>query len=129
MVVNDLDIKHITVGEAKTDSPLIINSDAPLSFTITLERFQMIRRWKPQIVNAGGSIKLRKTHDRAATYLWSQAPGTAGREEALCLGVCEGLDHSTQYKHIVYGRQADCLCGLFAAPGGEREAQRKVGDQ
>jgi hypothetical protein len=69
MIVNDHDIECITVGETKANSPLVIDSDTPLSLTIALEWLQTVRRWKPQIVKARYRIELRKTHDRAAANL------------------------------------------------------------
>jgi len=69
MVVSDLDIECVSIGETKANSPLAIDSDTPLTLTIAFELLWTVRRRKPQIVNACYCIELRKTHHRAATNL------------------------------------------------------------
>jgi hypothetical protein len=66
MVVNDRYIECVSIGETKAYSPLVIDSDTPLTLTISLEGPQAVRGREPQIVNACYRIELRKTHYRAA---------------------------------------------------------------
>jgi hypothetical protein len=42
MVIDDLDIESVTLREAKAHALLLIDSDAPLAFAITLESFQTV---------------------------------------------------------------------------------------
>ncbi len=45
VVVHNLDLVSITVSPRETHAPLVIDSDAPLTFSIALELFQTVRRW------------------------------------------------------------------------------------
>jgi hypothetical protein len=42
MVINDFDIECIAVRKPETDSPLLVDPDAPLPLAVTLERFQPV---------------------------------------------------------------------------------------
>jgi hypothetical protein len=44
MIVHDLNVHGVTIPPAETDSPLVIDPDAVLSFALTLERFQPVGR-------------------------------------------------------------------------------------
>jgi hypothetical protein len=42
MIVDDLDVISVTLCEPEADSPLIVDSNAPLAFAIALERLESI---------------------------------------------------------------------------------------
>ncbi len=44
MVIYDRDIESITILEAKTDTPPIIDANAPLTFAVTVQGFQPVAR-------------------------------------------------------------------------------------
>jgi len=48
MIVNDFNLMHITAMPDETDAPLVIDLDAVLPFTITMQRLQPISRRNPQ---------------------------------------------------------------------------------
>lgn len=49
MVINDRDIERITILEAKTDAPPIIDANAPLTFAVTAQGFQPVARWDAEV--------------------------------------------------------------------------------
>jgi hypothetical protein len=50
MVIYDFDIKSFTVTELKADSPLIVDSDRVLTFSVTFQFFQAIGGGESQII-------------------------------------------------------------------------------
>jgi len=65
MIINDLNVERITFDKAKTNSPLIVNSNTPLALPIAFQCFQLIRRWKFQIPDLGCGIELGQSPNRA----------------------------------------------------------------
>ncbi len=58
MVVHNLDIVGIPVSPHKTNAPLIVDANAVLPFSISLQRFQVIARRRSQIAEFRGDIQL-----------------------------------------------------------------------
>jgi hypothetical protein len=58
MIVNDLDLLSPAFAPTKAHPPLIIDSNAELPSSITLERFQPIARWNTQVVQHSGDLQL-----------------------------------------------------------------------
>ena len=64
MIVNDLNLPCRTLDPAEANPPLIIDTDAPLAFAISLERFEAILRRNPQFLNPNDPIQDRQfAHD------------------------------------------------------------------
>ena len=49
MVINDLNFFGAVLAPEKTNSPLVVNANAVLAFTISFKRFKPIRRWRQQV--------------------------------------------------------------------------------
>ncbi len=58
MVVNNLHVVGIPIAPDKADTPLIVDADAVLSFSVALEGLQMIARRRGQVAEFGGNIQL-----------------------------------------------------------------------
>jgi len=56
MVIRDLDIERVTAEPLKTDSPLVIDSDAVLPSAIAAEFFKSICRWDTQVIEVDGIV-------------------------------------------------------------------------
>ena len=50
MVIYDLNIKHIAIIEAKADAPLIIDTNAPLTFAVASQRLQSVARRYSEVI-------------------------------------------------------------------------------
>jgi hypothetical protein len=50
MVVHDFYVNGIVIHPDKTDAPLVVDPDAVLSFPVSRQRFQSVRRWNTQAV-------------------------------------------------------------------------------
>jgi hypothetical protein len=62
MVIDDLNLICIPAIKAKTDPPLIVDANAPLSYTVIRQCLQSIGWRKAQILDPRGRIQLYKTH-------------------------------------------------------------------
>jgi hypothetical protein len=60
MVINDFNVKGMSVFPAEAHPPLIINTDAVLPSSITFEQFQPIVRRNSQVIYTARPIKLSK---------------------------------------------------------------------
>jgi len=49
MVIDDCNVKRVAARKSKTHSPLLIDSNAPLTFPVAPQRFESIRLRRPQI--------------------------------------------------------------------------------
>jgi hypothetical protein len=56
MVVDDLDIVGVSFMPPETDTPLIVDADAPLSFSVSPQFFQPVRRRDTKEIKAGGCV-------------------------------------------------------------------------
>lgn len=76
---------------AKTNAPLIVDTDAVLAGSITLQRLQPIAGRHPQIVQAAGDLKLSEL---AASYVGDvdKSPDTIASGQRLSIGALERLD-------------------------------------
>ena len=62
MIINNLYIVRIAVMPAKADSPLIVNANAILSFSIPNKFFQTIRWWYSQVLQELRSLENFQLH-------------------------------------------------------------------
>jgi len=60
VVIHDFHILCTCIRPTETDSPLIVDTDAVLTNTITPERFKMIARWHSQIIEPICNFELSK---------------------------------------------------------------------
>ncbi len=93
MVIDNFNFEGMTALEPETNPPLAIDANAPLPSTITRELFQLIGRWKAQILDPGRGMKLIQPHCSPFQNISRQTTGLPGGEEAFCFGVSERLNH------------------------------------
>jgi len=60
VIVDNLYVIRSTTFESKADSPLLIDSNAPLITPVAAQSFQPIARWPSQEVDGHGRIEHRK---------------------------------------------------------------------
>jgi hypothetical protein len=60
VVINDFHIFCARICPKKADTPLIVDPNAVLTGTITLECFKVIAGWHPQIIKPTGDLDLSK---------------------------------------------------------------------
>jgi len=60
VVIDDFHIFCTCIRPTKADTPLIVDTNAVLTGTITLERFKVIAGWHSQIIKSTGDLELSK---------------------------------------------------------------------
>src|SRR5574340_1449694 len=93
MVVTDLDVIGITIGEAKANTPLVIDGDCMLALAISLQRVKPVPRWHPQVVESRREVDVLELAERPRQDVRRKPLRDAGREELLCAAIGERLDH------------------------------------
>lgn len=93
VVVGDFNFMRISRIPAETDAPLIVDADAVLPGSITLERFEAIAGWYAQCIEAGSRIENVELIDRALKQHGGKARAPA-LPELFRLLVAEINDHS-----------------------------------
>ena len=67
----------------KADPPLVIDADTVLPFSVTFERLQSIRRWKPQIFQLEGGINRIKLHEGPLLNVSRELPNELTLKDSL----------------------------------------------
>ncbi len=65
MVIDDVDIFRARIRPTKTNAPLIIDSDALLTETASLECLKVITGWNTQIIKPSSDFKLSQFSPRS----------------------------------------------------------------
>ena len=93
MIVNDLDVTSRAIVPIKTNTPLIIDANAPLTLAISFERLQPVMRRDSQRIKAlRGMQHLQFPHCHLGDV---RKPGNAlTLEQAPGIARLEGLDHT-----------------------------------
>src|SRR5580704_11672266 len=60
MIVDDLNFVSVALAPNKTKPPLVVDSDAVLSFSIAMQRFQTISRRRHQVSQFSSAVQLPK---------------------------------------------------------------------
>src|SRR5450759_1956447 len=93
VVIRHFNIMRMARFKAKTDAPLVIDSDAPLAFAVACQFFQPVRWRNPQVVQAGSGNKQPKLVERPLRDAWRQAFDHKSCEERSSCLVFEAQDH------------------------------------
>ena len=72
MIVHDLDLMGAVALPHKAHSPLVVDADAVLAFSVIFQCFQMVARRDSQTLQHGRSVKLQQL-----------APGSRPRSRAM----------------------------------------------
>lgn len=93
MVINNFDLMSITILPAKTDPPLLVDSDAPLAAAITLQGFQAIARWHEQRPQVDRGIEHTEFAASQPLNILRQSPRKPAVPNGLGFLVAEATNH------------------------------------
>lgn len=93
VVVAELDVVRITVGEPEADAPLVADGDRMLAGAIALERVQTIAGRHLEIGDLGRGVHRLQLAQGTAGDIRGHPLGLAGSEQRFGGPVREGLDH------------------------------------
>jgi hypothetical protein len=93
VIIDDLDVKGVTVAPPETDAPLLIDSDAVLTLSITLQSFELIRAWNRKILQVSSSVQLLQLHQSPLLNVTRNPLGELATPNPLGLPATKGLNH------------------------------------
>jgi len=100
MIVNDLNIVGIIAAPQEAYTPLIIDADAVLTFTVALQCFHAIPWWNTQILQGASTMQVQQLSPR-----YSLKGPKAGHihigEQRFRLPGSERADHQTITRHAI----------------------------
>jgi hypothetical protein len=65
VIVNDLHPFRARILPPKTHSPLLVDSDAVLSFTVAFEFFEAVARWHPKVFDRFSRVEYQQFLERS----------------------------------------------------------------
>lgn len=75
MVIHNFHVVGISVVPAKTNAPLVVDSDAVLASAIAFQRFEPISRRRQQLSNFCGCMKNEQLSTRDTLDVLRKSPG------------------------------------------------------
>src|ERR671924_888211 len=93
VVVHDLNFLGDSVGPGKADPPLVVDPDAVLTLTVTLESLQPVARWRSEIFEAHRGVEVAQLPERRSEDSGVVHPDTLALPESLGVPVPERPDH------------------------------------
>ena len=89
MVVNDLNPFWTSVAPPEADTPLIIDSDAVLSCSITAQMLEPVARRNPKILETTRGVNLPQLAQHNASDARVEGRDSLPRKQALSLAILE----------------------------------------
>jgi hypothetical protein len=99
VIVDDLDFITITVLPGETDSDLIIDPDAMLSFSVSLQSFKTVSWGYQQVCQLGGVVEHSQLPPRKDLQLPWVPPHLETVPYATCILRSKGTNHVSQHYH------------------------------
>src|SRR5512135_2391864 len=93
MVIDHFHLFSIAGAPYKTNTPLIVNPNAPLPFTFPLQRFKPVRSWKLQIAELCGSINRIKFHKGTLLNVTCKLSGKLAMKYLFGLAASKRFNH------------------------------------
>jgi hypothetical protein len=94
VVIHDLNVVGVSGSPFKTNSPLDIDSNAVLAFSVPVEGFQMVRRGNPQIVQGGRPVYHSELPKGHRLNVVGQPMGKGPIEYKFGIFTLEASDHA-----------------------------------
>ena len=94
MVIGDLHSVRMALAPNEANPELIVDADAVLSLSVSLQSFQPISRQNAQVRQAPSTVYHEKLPQRHSAQIGGRfLPAFARRPKSLSLGIREALDH------------------------------------
>jgi hypothetical protein len=93
VAIRDLHIVGIAVLEAETDSPLVVDGNGELAFSVSFQGMKAIAQRRLQVIQAGGQVDVFQTPDRPTQKVRRKPFRLARQEERLCVFIGKSFNH------------------------------------
>jgi hypothetical protein len=97
MVIHYFNIVRVTVFKPETQTPLVIDPNAPLSRPIASQFLQAVARWVTQVVNAYRSVQQHELTQCQRLETDRPFPDLPTRKDGGGMFALERLDHGIDY--------------------------------
>jgi hypothetical protein len=109
MVVRDLDVARPFITPHKTNAKLVIDPDAVLAASVTMQSLKLIARWNAQRIKRNHGIQLIEfaAGDRPDLF-WTRATSfmrVHTIEDVLCAARQKGTDHRVPSNRLMSQRE------------------------
>jgi hypothetical protein len=94
MAVCDFDIVSVSVAPGEADTPLPVDPDTVLSLSISFERFEVVVRRNPQVIQMDSGVQRPQLAHGDPLKVSRQATGTLAMKDSLRFFALERPDHS-----------------------------------
>ncbi len=113
MIVNNFNILWPLVGPDKTDTPLIVHPNAPLTGSVAGEFFKPVARRRTKVLDAVSSVKLRELAHQYSSYLHPFRWARFRFEKYSRSSIRKGLDHPKPHLNTMHQIIRDTYRILF----------------
>lgn len=96
MVIDNFDAVGVVGLPAKADTPLIVDPDAVLAFSVSAKLLQSITWWNSQVIERFGSIDKQEFPQCGSPQWWREPLHRLPMKQPLRLVVGKTLDHAGQ---------------------------------
>ena len=101
MIIRHFDVVSVTGNKPEAYTPLVVDGNRVLSFSVSLELVESITRRHQKVIQTRRQVDVLQLSPRSTQYIRRQSLGPAGLEQCLCVSVCEALDHISNVIHHV----------------------------
>ena len=93
MIIDDLDVKGVTVTPLETDPPLLVDPNAVLALSTTLQTFELIRARNRKVFQVSSRIQLLQLHQCALLNVTRNTLGVLATPHLVGFLATKGFDH------------------------------------
>jgi hypothetical protein len=94
VIIDNLDIMSVSVAPLKADAPLIVNTDAPLAFTVAVQLFEPVRWRNSQIRERSRAVQHPELAQRNLLYVIRKLPRPFKIEDLFGFLALESPNHA-----------------------------------
>jgi hypothetical protein len=94
MIIDDFDVKCVTVTPLETDPPLLVDPNAVLALAIALQSLKLIRARNRKVFQISSRIQLLQLHQCPLLNVAWDTLAVLATPDPLALLVSKGLDHN-----------------------------------
>jgi hypothetical protein len=94
MIIHNLHLFGMAFSPHEADAPLVIDTDAVLSFTIPLQGFQSIRRWQAEVFQPAGRVERIELYEGPLLNITGELTDELSFEDSFSIGATKRLDHA-----------------------------------
>jgi len=93
VIVRDFNVVGVGADPAETDSPLIVNANAVLTCSITLQLFEPVAGWNAQVFQTLGGIQHSKFAKHEVLEIRREPSRSIANKESLRVSIGETPNH------------------------------------